>query len=45
MLSPLHLCLILSAEFFKARLGDVYRLMIPPLIGTLAVSLIVFLIW
>lgn len=45
MLSPLHLCLILSAEFFKARLGDVYRLMIPPLIGTLAVSLIVFLVW
>lgn len=44
MVSPLHLCLILSAEFFKARLGDVYRLMVPPLIAVIAVALIVYLL-
>ena len=43
MVSPLHLCLILSAEFFKARLGDVYRLMVPPLIAVIGVALLVYL--
>jgi uncharacterized protein len=45
MVSPLHLCLILSAEFFGARLSDVYRYMIPPLIGVLAVALFAFLVF
>ena len=44
MVSPLHLCLILSAEFFKARLGDVYRLMIPPLIAVIGVALLAYLL-
>ncbi len=44
MASPLHLCLILSAEFFKARLSDVYRIMIPPLIAVVAVALLAYLI-
>ena len=43
MVSPLHLCLILSAEFFDARLADVYRLMVPPLLVTIAVALGVYL--
>lgn len=30
MLSPLHLCLVLSAEYFKARLASVYRYLLPP---------------
>ena len=30
MLSPLHLCLVLSAEYFHARLASVYRLLLPP---------------
>ncbi|MBN1856031.1 MAG: DUF401 family protein [Dehalococcoidia bacterium] len=30
LLSPLHLCLILSAEYFHARLLDVYRYLLPP---------------
>ena len=30
MLSPLHLCLVLSAEYFQARLASVYRLLLPP---------------
>ena len=43
MLSPLHLCLTLSSEFFGARLGDVYRLMAPPLLAVLAVALVAYL--
>ncbi len=43
MLSPLHLCLTLSSEFFGARLGDVYRLMVPPLLAVLAVALVAYL--
>ncbi len=42
MVSPLHLCLILSAEFFKARLSDIYRLMVPPLIAVILVALIAY---
>lgn len=44
MVSPLHLCLILSAEYFNARLSDIYRIMIPPLIGVVGVALLVYLI-
>jgi hypothetical protein len=44
MISPLHLCLILSAEFFRARLGDVYRLMMPPLIAVIGVALLAYLL-
>jgi integral membrane protein (TIGR00529 family) len=44
MVSPLHLCLILSAEFFEARLADIYRIMIPPLIGVLGAALAAYLI-
>jgi len=39
MLSPLHLCLVLSAEYFRARLASVYRLLLPPAIAVL-VSLV-----
>ncbi len=31
-LSPLHLCLILSTEYFKASLAKVYRYLLPPVI-------------
>jgi len=44
MVSPLHLCLILSAEFFEARLSDVYRLMVPPLVGVGGAALAVYLL-
>ncbi len=33
MLSPLHLCLVLSAEYFRARLASVYRLLLPPAVA------------
>jgi uncharacterized protein len=36
LLSPLHLCLVLSAEYFHARIESVYRLLLPPAIAILA---------
>ena len=42
--SPLHLCLVLTIEYFQARLADVYRLIVPPLIAVLAVALLVYLV-
>ncbi|MBN1856032.1 MAG: DUF401 family protein [Dehalococcoidia bacterium] len=45
MVSPLHLCLILSAEFFQARLADVYRLMVPPLLVLIAIALGAYLLF
>ena len=45
MVSPLHLCLILSAEFFQAKLADIYRLMVPPLLVSVAVALVIFLLF
>ncbi|MCD4699364.1 MAG: DUF401 family protein [Phycisphaerae bacterium] len=40
MLSPMHLCLILSNRHFKTDFGQVYRIIIPPiaLAGVLAVG-------
>jgi len=35
LLSPLHLCLVLSAEYFQARLAAVYRYLLPPAIAIL----------
>ncbi|MBN1152522.1 MAG: DUF401 family protein [Dehalococcoidia bacterium] len=35
MLSPLHLCLVLSAEYFNARLAPVYRYLLPPALAVL----------
>ncbi len=42
--SPLHLCLVLTVEYFQARLGDVYRLIVPPLIALAILSLLVYLV-
>ena len=44
MVSPLHLCLILSAEFFGARLSDVYKYMVPPMVGVVLVGLIAYIL-
>jgi hypothetical protein len=35
LLSPLHLCLVLSAEYFRARLSSVYRYLLPPALAIL----------
>lgn len=37
LLSPLHLCLVLSAEYFRARLASVYRYLLPPAVAILVV--------
>jgi uncharacterized protein len=31
MLSPMHLCLVLTAEFYQARIGKMMIMMLPPL--------------
>lgn len=43
MLSPLHLCLVLTREYFNADLSKVYRLLLLPSILVLAAVLIPFL--
>jgi uncharacterized protein len=44
-MSPLHLCLVLSAEYFKARLISVFRYLVPPsfIMITIAILLYQFL--
>jgi integral membrane protein (TIGR00529 family) len=42
LLSPVHLCLILSTEYFKASLAGVYRLILPPLLAIEAVAVCIY---
>ena len=44
LLSPLHLCLVLSAEYFKARLASVYRYLLPPAVATLLCIVLVYIV-
>lgn len=44
LLSPVHLCLILSAEYFKASLAKVYRYISPPLLAIEAVAVLIYYI-
>jgi hypothetical protein len=44
LLSPLHLCLIVSTEYFKASLAKVYRLILPPLLAIEAVAVLIYYI-
>ena len=39
MLSPMHLCLVFTAQYFRARLQDVYRYLIPAVLLTVLISL------
>lgn len=39
MLSPMHLCLVLTAQYFRANLYRVYRYLIPSALATLLISL------
>ncbi len=45
LLSPLHLCLVLSAEYFKARLAFVYRYLVPPAVAILIVLSLVHVLF
>jgi len=42
LVSPLHLCLILSTEYFRASLAKVYRYILPPLLVMLAVAMLIY---
>ena len=42
--SPLHLCLVLTVEYFQARLADVYRLILPPLAAVVSIAILVYLV-
>ena len=42
LLSPLHLCLILSTEYFKASFAKVYKLILPPLLAIEAVVVFIY---
>jgi len=42
LLSPLHLCLILSAEYFKANLARVYWYILPPCIMMEAIAILIY---
>jgi len=43
-LSPLHLCLILSAEFFKANLAKVYKYILPLSMAMEAIVILIYFI-
>jgi hypothetical protein len=42
LLSPVHLCLILSTEYFQANLGKVYRYILPPLLAVQAIAIAIY---
>jgi len=44
LLSPLHLCLILSAEYFKANLARVYKYILPPAVVMEAIAILIYYI-
>lgn len=41
--SPLHLCLSLSRDYFKAEWGPIYRLLLPSLVSMVIVAVVLFL--
>lgn len=43
MLSPVHLCLILTVQFFQARMGRVWRRVLPPVLANLALAILYYL--
>ena len=45
MLSPVHLCLVLTKDFFQAQWGGVYRLLWIPTASIMVVGLLVFLLF
>ena len=44
LLSPVHLCLILTTQYFKANLARVYRYLIPATLFMMAIGLIGYLV-
>ena len=44
ILSPVHLCLVLSTKYYKSNMNEVYRRMIPPIVVLALVSLAVYFV-
>ena len=44
LLTPLHLCLILSADYFKAKLARVYKYILPLYLMIEAIAILVYYI-
>lgn len=44
LLSPVHLCLVLSREYFGASFGGIYRLLIPAVLAIMAVAVAIVLL-
>ena len=42
LLSPVHLCLIVTIEYFKARLAGVYKYILPPLLAIEAITVFIY---
>jgi len=42
LLSPLHLCFVLSAAYFEASLARVYRYVLPPVLAILLIAIVVY---
>ena len=40
--APTHLCLVLTADYFKCRLNRLYRLILPSVAVTFVVSFIIY---
>ena len=44
MISPMHLCLVVTKNHFKANMGRIYKILIPPLIIIILVALMLVII-
>jgi hypothetical protein len=44
MLSPIHLCYVVSNRYFKTSFGPVYRHIVPPALATAVLTALYFLI-
>ncbi|MCK4325381.1 DUF401 family protein, partial [bacterium] len=42
LLSPVHICLILTRDYFKANLVGIYRLILTPILLLLAGTILLF---
>jgi integral membrane protein (TIGR00529 family) len=45
LLSPVHLCLVLTKEYYKADFNPIYKILIPPVIFVWLISLVMFFLF
>jgi len=44
MISPMHLCLVVTKDYFKADMGKIYKMLILPLVVITSISLILVIV-